>query len=516
MRDGGYYTAWDFDEEAVDVYLDAMSRLDIDTIELGYCNLPRPGYFGQYYFLTEVTTRNARQKLAPSQRLAVMLDLKAIEAESAVELLAPHEGIVDIVRIAAPASQIPKAAEVAKALNEHGFLVGLNIMYLSTYWDRVADLPGLAEILPDLYAVSLVDSYGACDPSQVATAIADACRATPDGVVVGFHGHDNMGLAFANSIAALGAGAIIVDGTITGMGRGPGNTRSELLLVQRALSGSNTTSDCMPLEDVLRVFGEMQNRFGWGTNLIYMLSGAAGLPQNSVMDWIGKNRYTTSAIIQALHGDHPDNVDDRAYPYLEPAEHPTSVIIIGGGPSVAEHSTAILEYARRSGSVVVHANYRHLALLPRFETTQYVCLAGDVSHRLPLVSDLTYAKSLVVPSAPRFQGTVPDMGMPIEVADPFALSRGTATLGPVSDIGPLELALGVALRLNPGSIDLVGFDGYLEANFADQQLAAETQALLSEFIVRYPDISVSSATRTLYDVPVHSIYSRLSAAPSEE
>jgi 4-hydroxy 2-oxovalerate aldolase len=493
-----------------------MSRLDIDTIELGYCNLPRPGYFGQYYFLTEATTRKARQKLAPSQRLAVMLDLKAIEAESAVELLLPHKGVVDIVRIAAPASQIPKAEEVTRALTEHGFLVGLNIMYLSTYWKGFADLPGLASILPHLYAVSLVDSYGACDPSQVATAIADACRIAPDGVAVGFHGHDNMGLAFANSIAALGAGASIVDGTITGMGRGPGNTRSEMLLVQRALGGSTTTSDCIPLEDVLRVFGDMQKSFGWGTNLIYMLSGAAGLPQNAVMDWIGKNRYTTSAIIQALHGDHPDNIDDKVYPYLEPGEHPASVIIIGGGPSVAEHATAILEYARRTGAVVVHANYRHLSLLSHFTTTQYVCLAGDVSHRLPLVGDLTHAKSLVVPSAPRFQGTVPNIGMPIEVADPFALSRGTASLGPISDIGPLELALGVALRLNPGSIDLVGFDGYLEANLADQQLAAETQALLSEFIARNPEILVSSATRTLYDVPVNSIYSRLSAAPAVE
>jgi 4-hydroxy 2-oxovalerate aldolase len=47
--------------------------------------------------------------------------------------------------------------------------------------------------------------------------------------VIGFHGHDNLGMANANSIAAFEAGATIVDGTLDGIGRGAGNAEIESL-----------------------------------------------------------------------------------------------------------------------------------------------------------------------------------------------------------------------------------------------------------------------------------------------
>jgi 4-hydroxy 2-oxovalerate aldolase len=47
--------------------------------------------------------------------------------------------------------------------------------------------------------------------------------------VIGFHGHDNLGMANANSIAALEAGASIVDCTLNGIGRGSGNAAAESL-----------------------------------------------------------------------------------------------------------------------------------------------------------------------------------------------------------------------------------------------------------------------------------------------
>ena len=40
LRDGGYYTDWDFDNETVDAYIKAMNALPIDYLELGYRNNP--------------------------------------------------------------------------------------------------------------------------------------------------------------------------------------------------------------------------------------------------------------------------------------------------------------------------------------------------------------------------------------------------------------------------------------------------------------------------------------------
>ena len=44
---------------------------------------------------------------------------------------------------------------------------------------------------------------------------------------IGIHAHNNLGLAFINSVSAIEAGATWVDGTLTGMSRGPGNTLTE-------------------------------------------------------------------------------------------------------------------------------------------------------------------------------------------------------------------------------------------------------------------------------------------------
>lgn len=47
LRDGGYYTNWDFDDTVVDSYIQAMNALPIDYLELGYRNMPSKEYLGK-------------------------------------------------------------------------------------------------------------------------------------------------------------------------------------------------------------------------------------------------------------------------------------------------------------------------------------------------------------------------------------------------------------------------------------------------------------------------------------
>jgi 4-hydroxy 2-oxovalerate aldolase len=77
-----------------------------------------------------------------------------------------------------------------------------------------------------LAGLYLVDSYGAMLPSDVHKYV-NTLRERFE--VIGFHGHDNLGLANVNSITALEAGATVVDGTFNGIGRGAGNASIESL-----------------------------------------------------------------------------------------------------------------------------------------------------------------------------------------------------------------------------------------------------------------------------------------------
>lgn len=75
-------------------------------------------------------------------------------------------------------------------------------------------------------AVIIMDSTGSFFPHEV-----EVCfeRLSHVGVKLGFHAHNNMGLAVANSLAAIRYGAEIIDVTVRGFGAGAGNTPLEVM-----------------------------------------------------------------------------------------------------------------------------------------------------------------------------------------------------------------------------------------------------------------------------------------------
>ena len=76
--------------------------------------------------------------------------------------------------------------------------------------------------------VYVVDSAGAMILEDVQHRV-EAVVAELDGdAQVGFHGHDNLGIAVANSVIAVRAGAVQIDGSVRGFGAGAGNTRNEV------------------------------------------------------------------------------------------------------------------------------------------------------------------------------------------------------------------------------------------------------------------------------------------------
>jgi len=77
-------------------------------------------------------------------------------------------------------------------------------------------------------AVILMDSAGAFLPNDVKQRISLLNEGL--GISVGFHAHNNLGLAIANSIAAVESGASIIDGTARGFGAGAGNAQLEVLV----------------------------------------------------------------------------------------------------------------------------------------------------------------------------------------------------------------------------------------------------------------------------------------------
>ncbi len=123
--------------------------------------------------------------------------------------------------------------------------------------------------------IMLMDSAGAYFPKDATAKI--GLLAEKLEVPVGFHAHNNLGLSIANSIAALEAGARIIDGTAKGFGAGAGNAPLELLAAVLKQQGYATSIDLYKALDAAdlaaKLFaGSLPNSDG-----ITIVSGLAGV-----------------------------------------------------------------------------------------------------------------------------------------------------------------------------------------------------------------------------------------------
>ena len=99
--------------------------------------------------------------------------------------------------------------------------------------------------------VNLAESQGYLVPSQVKEYVYALREALS--IPVGFHGHNNLGLAIGNSMAALDAGATYVDGSLKSLGGGAGNTQSETLIAALKRGGFETKVDLFGILDAASV-----------------------------------------------------------------------------------------------------------------------------------------------------------------------------------------------------------------------------------------------------------------------
>ena len=123
--------------------------------------------------------------------------------------------------------------------------------------------------------IVLMDSAGAYFPKDVTSKI--GLLAAGLDVPVGFHAHNNLGLSIANSLAALEAGARIIDGTAKGFGAGAGNAPLELLAAVLKQQDYNTSLNLYQALDSAEVAAKLFAGSLPDSNGITIVSGLAGV-----------------------------------------------------------------------------------------------------------------------------------------------------------------------------------------------------------------------------------------------
>lgn len=499
LRDGGYYTNWDFDKELVDNYLENTNKLPIDYLEVGYRSRPLKGYLGEYFYCPDYLLDYIRAK--SSKKIVIILNEKEVLPEDLDFLLTPCIGKVDMVRIALDPAQISRAIELATKIKESfSFEVGFNVMYMSSWKSDPAFLDELTKINGIVDYFYMVDSYGGIYPADVIELINIVKTKTT--VPLGFHGHNNLELGLINTLTALENGVGIVDATITGMGRGAGNLKTELLLT--ALNANKDLPvDFNALSEVVDRFQDLQAAYGWGTNLPYMVSGSNSLPQKDVMDWVSNGTISFNSIIRALQNQKAGVKDNEKFPLFEAPTHFKNVMIVGGGPSVENHLQAILHYLDTNPeTAIIHASSKNAMFFQHLKNPQFFCLVGNEGNRLEKIfNDLTHFNgSCVLPPFPRKMGTY----VPADVKASTTELREITFTDKYKECHT-SIAIQTALAMQAEQIVLAGYDGYqqMAMNDKEKDLFAENQYVLAKAneIAR-----VISVVPTAYSVTLQSVY----------
>ncbi len=271
IRDGGLVNNYHFSDEFVKAHYEMCVAAGIDYMEIGKNVSPTvmsEDEYGCWNFCKEEDIRRIVGENNTDLKIAVMADVGRTLKE---EIIPKEESVVDMIRVATYIHQLPEAIELIEDFHAKGYETTCNIMAISKSFDNELNevLDQLSKTNVDI--IYIADSFGSFYPEQINKltdkylTVAKAC-----GKKVGIHAHNNLQLAYANTLEAMIYGTSYLDVTVSGLGRGAGNCPMELLV-------SFLKNPKYHLLPVLKFIEEyivpLEKELDWGYSVPYMITG---------------------------------------------------------------------------------------------------------------------------------------------------------------------------------------------------------------------------------------------------
>lgn len=498
MRDGGYYTNWDFDEDLVQEYFAGINSLPIDFVEIGYRSKLRSEYSGAFYYLPEFVLEKVKK--LTDKKLVIILNEKEISVCDLEGLLKPCIGLVSLIRLAVAPQNLQRALKLARETKTMGFEVSFNLMYASQWHKHFPCEKDLQELDENIDYLYVVDSYGGMYPGEVKEVILDLKKNTQ--LKIGFHGHNNLEMALANSLAAMEAGADIIDATLGGMGRGAGNLKTELLLTvlhqQR-----NLAVDFDALNRLSNRFQELKEIYKWGGNLAYMASGAFSLPQKTVFSQLKKRYFSLNAIIAEVSNINKDDKKVIEIPGFKDQIKVERLLVVGGGQTVKKYAEALQFYlAQHSEIGIIHSSSKNIGVFQDMKNLQYHCLPGMEGKRFEGSYQGENSKNHVMIFPPK-EFALSEY-IPAEHRQRSFRLENLPFL-PNAEVSATAMALEIARQLSAKEVLLTGYDGYDDPVTREElELYEENEKIFN--IALNDGLEIIAVTPSKYHLSSKSIY----------
>ncbi|MFH1830987.1 MAG: hypothetical protein ABH871_09475 [Pseudomonadota bacterium] len=228
IRDGSYAINYQYTPEQVSDVASALDEAGIDFIEVSHgCGLGAGENLGLLAKASDAEYVLAAKKEAKHSKIGVIAGGPPVTFERDIDTIIDD---VDFIRFAANCDN-PRTIEanIKYARKKRPDLMIFVQLMRCTRRPKSVILESAKQAADmGVDVLYVVDTAGHFLPEEVSE-IVDLLVAK-SGIGIGFHGHNNLGLAIANTLAAIKAGACSVDASLRGMGRAGGNAQLEALV----------------------------------------------------------------------------------------------------------------------------------------------------------------------------------------------------------------------------------------------------------------------------------------------
>lgn len=246
VRDGSYAVNFQYTDDDVRRIVGDLDAAGIPYIEIGHgvtigaaaAQGPAAHTDEEYFRAARSVVRNAR------------LGAVIVPALARIETVDLAGDYLDFLRICVIATEFELVMPFVERAQSKGLEVSIQLVKSHLFEPDVLAAAGKRARDVGVRIVYVVDTTGTFLPED-ARRYVEALRGASD-VSVGFHGHNNLAMAVANTLEAFDAGADFLDGTLMGFGRGAGNCQIECLVAALQRRGHLAAVDLDRIFDAAR------------------------------------------------------------------------------------------------------------------------------------------------------------------------------------------------------------------------------------------------------------------------
>lgn len=279
IRDGGLVNNWDFSVEFVQHLYKSLNEAGVEYMEIGYKNSPKllsgADAAGPWRFLDDDFLRTVIPHKGTT-KLSALVDIGRVDEN---DILPREQSMIDLIRVACYIKEVDKALELVQLFHDRGYETTLNIMALSNVMEHqlLEAFEQINESVVDI--VYIVDSFGSLSPNDFKLLVEKFQKYLPN-KRLGVHTHNNMQLAFANTLISAENGVELLDASVYGMGRAAGNCPTELLVANL----KNPKYKLRPVLDMIEQYMiPLREKEEWGYIIPYMITGMLDVHPRSAM-----------------------------------------------------------------------------------------------------------------------------------------------------------------------------------------------------------------------------------------